>query len=164
MIDGQEIRDFSQTSLRNAIAYVPQEPLLFHRTLRENIAYGRLDATDEEIERAAKQAYALDFIKKLPQGFDTTVGAPILVLDEATSALDSESEMLIQQALERLMKERTSIVIAHRLSTIAKLDRIVVLGCGDGRAAVLLRANGFRFDVSVYARICSLAHIQINCC
>ena len=174
MIDGQEIRDFSQTSLRNAIAYVPQEPLLFHRTLRENIAYGKLDATDEEIERAAKQAYALDFINKLPQGFSTTVGergvklsggqrqriaiarailkdAPILVLDEATSALDSESEVLIQQALEKLMKGRTSIVIAHRLSTIAKLDRIVVLDEGkiieDGSHADLLAKNG------MYARL-----------
>ena len=174
MIDGQEIRDFSQTSLRNAIAYVPQEPLLFHRTLRENIAYGKLDATDEEIERATKQAYALDFINKLPQGLNTTVGergvklsggqrqriaiarailkdAPILVLDEATSALDSESEVLIQQALEKLMKGRTSIVIAHRLSTIAKLDRIIVLDDGriieDGSHADLLEKNG------TYARL-----------
>ena len=168
-IDGQEIRDCSQTSLREAVAYVPQEPLLFHRSLRENIAYGKLDATDAEIRRAASQAYALEFIEKLPQGLDTIVGergvklsggqrqriaiarailkdAPILVLDEATSALDSESEMLIQRALEKLMKGRTSIVIAHRLSTIAKLDRIVVVSEGkiaeDGTHDALLAKKG----------------------
>ena len=152
-IDGQNIAKVTQESLRKAIAYVPQEPMLFHRSLRENIAYGKPDATEEEIVHAAKQANALDFIKKLPQGFDTMVGergvklsggqrqriaiarailkdAPLLVLDEATSALDSESEKLIQDALEKLMKNRTSIVIAHRLSTIAKLDRILVLDNG----------------------------------
>lgn len=168
-IDDQNIANITQESLRQAIAYVPQEPLLFHRTLRENIAYGRPNATDEQIIKAAKQAHALEFIEKLPQGFDTLVGergvklsggqrqriaiarailkdAPILVLDEATSALDSESEKLIQDALEKLMKGRTSIVIAHRLSTIAKLDRIVVLEKGhiieDGAHQELLQANG----------------------
>lgn len=152
-IDSQDIAEVTQASLREQIAYVPQEPLLFHRSVRENIAYGRPNATDAEIEKAAKKAGAYDFIVKLQDGFDTLVGergvklsggqrqriaiarailkdAPILVLDEATSALDSESEALIQKSLETLMKNRTSIVIAHRLSTIAKLDRIIVLENG----------------------------------
>ncbi len=173
-IDGQSLGDVSQQSLRQAIAYVPQEPLLFHRSLRENIAYGKLDATDTAIIRAAKQAHALEFIKKLPQGLDTIVGergvklsggqrqriaiarailkdAPILVLDEATSALDSESEKLIQASLDTLMKGRTSLVIAHRLSTIAKLDRIIVLDQGniieDGTHTELVKKKG------TYARL-----------
>ena len=152
-IDGQDISEVTQASLRAKIAYVPQEPLLFHRSVRENIAYGRPNATDAEIEEAAKKAGAYDFIIGLKDGFDTMVGergtklsggqrqrvaiarailkdAPILVLDEATSALDSESEALIQKSLETLMENRTSIVIAHRLSTIAKLDRIIVLKNG----------------------------------
>ena len=152
-IDRQDISEVTQASLRAKIAYVPQEPLLFHRSVRENIAYGRPDATDAEIEEAAKKAGAYDFIVGLKDGFDTMVGergiklsggqrqraaiarailkdAPILVLDEATSALDSESEALIQKSLKTLMENRTSIVIAHRLSTIAKLDRIIVLKNG----------------------------------
>lgn len=168
-IDGQDITSVAQASLREAIAYVPQEPLLFHRSLRENIAYGNPDATEEAIIDAAKKAHAYEFISKLPDGFDTLVGergvklsggqrqriaiarailkdAPILVLDEATSALDSESEKLIQKSLETLMKNRTSIVIAHRLSTIAKLDRIIVLEHGkiieDGSHATLLQKHG----------------------
>lgn len=168
-IDGHDIRDITQNSLRSAIAYVPQEPMLFHRSLRENIAYGKPDATDEEIVKAAEQANAMDFIKDLPQGFDTLVGergiklsggqrqrvaiarallkdAPILILDEATSALDSESEKLIQEALTTLMKGRTSIVVAHRLSTIAHLDRIIVLEKGtiveDGPHKELLKQKG----------------------
>ncbi len=168
-IDGQDIAHVTQTSLRRHIAYVPQEPLLFHRTVRENIAYGRPDATEEEIVEAARQANALEFIERLPDGFDTVTGergvklsggqrqriaiarailadAPILVLDEATSALDSESEKLIQDALENLMQGRTSLVIAHRLSTVASLDRIVVLADGaiveDGTHAELVDAGG----------------------
>lgn len=168
-IDGQNIADVTQHSLRQNIAYVPQEPMLFHRSLRDNIAYGKPGASDREIKRAARQANALEFIKKLPEGFDTTVGergvklsggqrqriaiarailkdAPILVLDEATSALDSESEKLIQDALVRLMKGRTSIVIAHRLSTIQKMDKIVVLDHGSiseaGSHAELLKQKG----------------------
>ncbi len=153
-IDGQDISKVSQVSLRRQIAYVPQEPLLFHRTIAENIAYGRPDASFEEIKDAAEKANALEFIEKLPEGFETITGergvklsggqrqrvaiarailtgAPILVLDEATSALDSESEKLIQEALSNLMQDRTSIVIAHRLSTVSSLDRIVVLKDGE---------------------------------
>jgi ATP-binding cassette subfamily B protein len=169
LIDGHNIAEASQSSLRQSIAYVSQEPVLFHRTLRENIAYGKQDASDEEILEAAKKANSLDFIEKLPKGLDTLVGergvklsggqrqriaiarailknAPILLLDEATSALDSESEKLIQDALEKLMKGRTSIVIAHRLSTIAKLDRIIVMENGaiveDGSHQSLLAKKG----------------------
>lgn len=168
-IDGQAINEVSQQSLREAISYVPQEPLLFHRSLRENIAYGLHSASDADVEEAAKKANAYDFIKRLPHGFDTIVGergvklsggqrqriaiarailknAPILVLDEATSALDSESEKLIQRSLNDLMKGRTSIVIAHRLSTIAKLDRIIVIDNGsvveDGTHAELISKKG----------------------
>lgn len=152
-ISDQDIREITQKSLREAIAYVPQETSLFHRSIAENIGYGKPDATMDEIKRAAKLANADEFIQELPEGYDTLVGergiklsggqrqriaiarailkdAPILVLDEATSALDSESEALIQDALEKLMKGRTSIVIAHRLSTVANLDKIVVLEDG----------------------------------
>lgn len=168
-VDGQDISSCTQQSLRRQIAYVPQEALLFHRSIRENIAYGRPDASDEEIRRAAELANALKFIDRLPAGLDTLVGergvklsggqrqrvaiarailtdAPILVLDEATSALDSESEALVQGALENLMHGRTSIVVAHRLSTVAALDRIVVLRDGDivedGTHAELAEADG----------------------
>ena len=154
LVDGQDVSHCTQQSLRRQVAYVPQEALLFHRSIRENIAYGKPDATEEEIRRAAEEANALEFIERLPDGFDTMVGergvklsggqrqrvaiarailvdAPILVLDEATSALDSESEALVQGALENLMRGRTSIVVAHRLSTVASLDRIVVLAHGE---------------------------------
>lgn len=168
-IDGQDISKVTQVSLRKQIAYVPQEPLLFHRTISENIAYGRPDASMDEIIKAAKEANAYNFIEKLPQGFDTLTGergvklsggqkqrvaiarailtdAPILVLDEATSALDSESERLIQEALSNLMKDRTAIVIAHRLSTVASLDRIIVLKDGNisesGTHEELVNRNG----------------------
>lgn len=174
LIDEQDIQHVTQASLRQALAYVPQEPLLFHRTLRENIAYSKPEATDTEVRQAAKAANALEFIERLPHGLDTVVGergiklsggqrqrvaiarailkdAPILVLDEATSALDSESEKLIQASLEGLMKNRTSIVIAHRLSTIAKLDRIIVLEDGhiveDGSHDALLQQHG------IYAKL-----------
>lgn len=173
-IDGQNIAEVTQASLRRSIAYVPQEPLLFHRTLRENIAYGKPDATEQQIIDAAKKAHAMEFINKLPEGLDTMVGergvklsggqrqriaiarailkdAPILVLDEATSALDSESEKLIQASLNELMKDRTAIVIAHRLSTIQKMDRIIVLENGkiieDGNHTELLKHKG------VYAKL-----------
>lgn len=168
-IDGQNIADVTQESLRHNIAYVPQEPLLFHRTIGENISYGRPEATKAEIAAAARKAYADEFIDKLANGYDTIVGergvklsggqrqrvaiarailkdAPILVLDEATSALDSESEVLIQEALWELMKGRTAVVIAHRLSTIQKMDRIVVLDNGtiveEGTHKELLKKKG----------------------
>ncbi|MGN0287197.1 MAG: ABC transporter ATP-binding protein [Atopobiaceae bacterium] len=169
LVDGQDVSRCTQQSLRRQVAYVPQEALLFHRSVRENIAYGRPDATMDQIRAAAAEANALDFIERLPDGFDTMVGergvklsggqrqriaiarailadAPILVLDEATSALDSESEALVQGALENLMRGRTSIVVAHRLSTVASLDRIVVLSQGriveDGTHAQLVAAGG----------------------
>lgn len=169
LIDGQNVAKCTQQSLRRQVAYVPQEALLFHRTIAENIAYARPDASMDEIREAACQANALEFIERLPQGFDTVTGergiklsggqrqriaiaramlanAPILVLDEATSALDSESEKLVQNALEKLMQGRTSIVVAHRLSTVASLDRIVVLDRGkiveDGPHAELIAQGG----------------------
>lgn len=169
MIDNHDISTITQDSLRNVISYVPQDPYLFHRTIRENVAYGADDDSDEAVFAALKRAEAYDFVMALPHGIDTTVGergvklsggqrqriaiarailkdAPILVLDEATSALDSESEKLIQTSLEKLMKNRTSIVIAHRLSTIAKLDRILVLDHGhiveDGSHRELIRHDG----------------------
>lgn len=168
-IDDQDITAARQDDVRSNIAYVPQEPLLFHRSIRENIAYGDPDATEEEVIEAAKLAHAHDFITKLPEGYDTLVGergvklsggekqrvaiaramlkkSPIVVLDEATSALDSKSEKAIVAALDNLMHGRTTIVIAHRLSTIRKLDRIVVLKEGeiveDGTHAELLKENG----------------------
>lgn len=168
-IDGQDISEVTQESLRRAISFVPQEPLLFHRSLRENILYGKLNASEEELAQAIKAARADEFIERLPHRLDTIVGergvklsggqrqriaiarailkdAPVLILDEATSALDSESEKLIQRSLETLMKNRTSIVIAHRLSTIAKLDRIIVLDDGkiveDGTHTELLQKKG----------------------
>lgn len=152
-IDDINIRLVDQDDLRKVMSYVPQEPLLFHRSLFENISYGKPNASKQEIVDAAKKAHAHEFIEKLPHGYETLVGergvklsggqrqriaiaramikdAPILVLDEATSALDSESEQLIQDALWKLMEGRTAIVIAHRLSTIQKMDRIIVLDNG----------------------------------
>ncbi len=168
-IDGQNIADVRQDDLRANIAYVPQEPLLFHRSLFENIAYGKQDASFEEVRAVAKRARADGFIEKLREGYDTPVGergvklsggerqrvaiarallkdAPIVVLDEATSALDSLAEHAIQEAFDELMRGRTTIVIAHRLSTIMHMDRIVVLDSGavaeEGTHQVLLEKNG----------------------
>ncbi|MBA9066903.1 ATP-binding cassette subfamily B protein [Methylobacterium sp. RAS18] len=169
-IDGQDVAGATQASLRSQVAIVPQEPVLFHRSLAENIAYARPGASLEEIERAARLANAHDFIARLPKGYATLVGergvklsggerqrvalarafladAPILILDEATSSLDSESEALVQEAMERLMRGRTALVIAHRLSTVRALDRILVFDRGrvveDGaHAALMRRPNG----------------------
>jgi len=173
-IDGQNITAITQDDLRSTIAYVPQEPLLFHRSIKENIGYGLDGATNAQIIKAARKAHADEFIAKLPRGYDTLVGergvklsggqrqriaiarailkdAPILVLDEATSALDSESEKLIQDSLAALMRNRTAIVIAHRLSTIQHMDRIVVLDEGriveEGSHRQLLAKKG------VYAQL-----------
>ena len=168
-IDGQDIAKVTQDSLREAIAVVPQESLLFHRSIRENIAYGNPHATDAEIERAAEMAQAHDFIVTLPEGYHTLVGergvklsggqrqriaiaramlkdAPILILDEATSSLDSESEAAIQKALHILMEGKTVIAIAHRLSTLREMDRIIVLSDGaiveDGSHSELVEQKG----------------------
>jgi ATP-binding cassette subfamily B protein len=153
LIGGQDISRLRQADLRSLIAYVPQDPAMFHRTLRENIAFARPDATAAQIRRAAETAHVTEFADALPDGFDTMVGergvklsggqrqrvalarailrdAPILLLDEATSALDSESELLVQEALWRLMEGRTALVVAHRLSTVATMDRLVVLDRG----------------------------------
>lgn len=165
-IDGHNITDITLESLRRAIAFVPQDTSLFHRTIRENIRYSNPDAADDDVYRAAKMAQAHDFILKLPEGYDTLVGergvklsggqrqriaiaraflknAPILVLDEATSSLDSESEHAIQVSLEELMKQRTVIAIAHRLSTLKKMDRIIIIEDGniveDGAPDALLQ-------------------------
>ncbi|MDP3793762.1 MAG: ATP-binding cassette domain-containing protein, partial [Candidatus Uhrbacteria bacterium] len=169
LIDGQTVARITQDSLHECFALVPQEPLLFHRTLMDNIRYGKRDAGDEEVIEAAKKARCHEFIKSSPQGYETYVGergiklsggerqriaiarailknAPILVLDEATSSLDSESESLIQDALHELMKNKTVIVIAHRLSTIMEMDRIVVMENGrvidTGTHDTLLKKGG----------------------
>jgi ATP-binding cassette, subfamily B, bacterial len=174
-IDGQNIADVTQDSLREQIAVVPQEPMLFHRSIRENIVYGKPDATEEEVIAVAKKAQAHDFITELAEGYDTLVGergvklsggqkqriaiaramlknAPILILDEATSALDSESEVAIQKALHELMDGKTVVAIAHRLSTLREMDRIIVLEKGkiveDGTHAKLTKKKH-----GIYARL-----------
>jgi len=168
-IDGSNIRDVTLESLRSQISMIPQDPTLFHRTLRENIAYGKLSASEAEIITAAQHAHCHEFISLLPEGYDALVGergiklsggqrqriaiarailedAPILILDEATSALDSVTEKRIQDALHYLMKGRTTIVIAHRLSTLSEMDRILVFDQGtiieDGTHQALLKSNG----------------------
>ena len=173
-IDGQDLREVTQASLRGQIALIPQDTVLFYRSLQENIRYGRPEASDDEVIEAARRAHADEFISILPEGYQTLVGergvklsggqrqrvaiarallkrAPILILDEATSALDSESEALIQGAMREAMEGRTVIAIAHRLSTIAHLDRLIVLAGGqvieDGSHAELLARGG------LYARL-----------
>jgi len=174
LIDGIDIRKASIASLRDQMAIVTQDPILFNDTVRNNIAYGRLDASDKAIQQAAKAAYAYDFIQGFPEKFDTNIGelgarlsggekqriciarallkdAPILILDEATSALDAESEMLVQKALENLMKGRTTFVIAHRLSTIEYANRIIVVVNGriveEGRPEELIARQGEFFKL-----------------
>jgi subfamily B ATP-binding cassette protein MsbA len=168
-MDGTDIRDFPLRGLRGALGIVSQETVLFHDTVRANIAYGSRHASQEEIERAAKAAYAHDFVTQLPQGYDTVVGErgtelsggqrqrlaiarailrdpPILVFDEATSALDTEAERIVQQAIERLLEGRTVFVIAHRLSTVQRADQILVLEEGrieeEGTHQDLLEKGG----------------------
>ena len=176
MFDGQNIDEIDLTLLRQQIAYVPQEVILFAGTIAENIAYGKVGATQQEIEEAAKKANAFDFINTFPEKWNTLVGErgiqlsggqrqriaiaravlknpAILILDEATSSLDSESEGLVQDALDKLMQGRTSIVIAHRLSTIKEANKIVVLHQGviveEGTHQELLEIeNGFYVKLS----------------
>lgn len=169
LIDGQNIADITLESLRRQIALIPQDPVLFHRSLRENICYGKPEATEEELLRAAKMAHCDDFIRQIPNGYEARVGergtklsggerqriaiarailvdAPILILDEATSSLDSVTERHIQDSLERLMQNRTTLVIAHRLSTLARMDRILVFDSGkiveEGTHTTLLSLGG----------------------
>jgi len=174
LLDGQDVAAATQESVRRALALVPQEPVLFHRSLAENIAYARPDASRDEIVAAATQAHAHEFVMRLPQGYDTLVGergvklsggerqrvalarafladAPVLVLDEATSSLDSVTEHLIQDAIEKLMAGRTTIIIAHRLSTIRRVDRILVFKDGaiveQGSHEALLQLEGGHYRV-----------------
>ncbi|MGH6984988.1 MAG: ATP-binding cassette domain-containing protein, partial [Stellaceae bacterium] len=169
MIDGQDIARLKEDSLRDAIAYVPQDLSMLHRSVLENIRYGRPDASDADVAAAARAALCDDFIAALPHGIDTIVGergvmlsggqrqriaiarallkdSPILLLDEATSSLDPESEEIVRTALDRLMRGRTVIAIAHRLATLRGFDRIVVLGAGrvlqDGTPQELSRRDG----------------------
>ncbi len=174
LIDGQDVRDVTIASLRRQIGIVTQDPILFNDTVRNNIAYGKLDAPEAEIMAAARAAYAFDFIEKFPDRFNTVVGekgvrlsggekqriciarallknAPILILDEATSSLDTESELAVQRALENLMKGRTTFIVAHRLSTIRHADRIIVIVNGriveEGKHEVLLALHGEYFKL-----------------
>jgi ATP-binding cassette subfamily B protein len=177
LVDGVNVREADPQEVRNRIAIVPQDTTIFAASARENIAFGRPDATDAEIEQAAREALADEFIERLDRGYDTPVGergvtlsggqrqrvaiarailrdAPILLLDEATSALDAESETLVQTALERLMRGRTTIVIAHRLATVLKADRILVMDSGriveEGTHKSLVKKGG------IYARLAKL--------
>lgn len=174
LIDGVDLRDLKQTDVRQQIAYVPQEPLLFHASIRDNVLLSKPDATDEEVREALSAAHALKFVSQLPDGLDSIVGergvklsggqkqriaiaravlqhSPIMVLDEATSALDSESEQIIKDSFTRVLKGKTAIVIAHRLSTLSEMDRIIVIEKGkcveDGTHDELLAKRG------VYARL-----------
>ena len=171
-VDGTDIQNMTQQSLHRHIGLIPQEPGLFHRTLKENIGYGDVLASDAHIVQAAKRAHAHDFILQMPDGYNALIGergvklsggqrqriaiarallknAPILVLDEATASLDSETESLIQGSLDDIMADKTVLVVAHRLSTIAHLDRIVVLDKGtiieDGSHAQLLERRGLYY-------------------
>ena len=176
-IDGHDLTRLDRADFRARIALVPQEPVIFATSARENIRFGRLDATDAEVTEAAKAAAAHDFLSKLPEGYDTEVGergvmlsggqkqriaiarailrdAPILLLDEATSALDAESERAVQQAVERLSEDRTTIVVAHRLATVKKADRILVFD--EGRIVASGNHESLVSEGGLYARLARL--------
>jgi subfamily B ATP-binding cassette protein MsbA len=182
-IDGHDVRELRLQSLRHQISIVAQDTFLFNDSVAANIGYGRLGATAEQIREAARSALAEEFIERMPRGFDTAIGergtklsggqrqrlaiarallkdAPILILDEATSHLDTESEILVQQALQRLMEHRTVIVIAHRLSTVRRADKIVVLDQGriaeTGRHEELLARGG------IYRRLYELQFLEAH--
>ncbi len=176
-IDGHDLQDMARSDFRRHIALVPQEPVIFAATARENIRFGRLDATDAEIEEAARAAAAHDFLAALPEGYDSQVGergvmlsggqkqriaiarailrdAPILLLDEATSALDAESELAVQTAVDRLAEDRTTLVVAHRLATVKKADRILVFE--DGRIVASGSHDALVAEGGLYARLARL--------
>jgi ATP-binding cassette subfamily B protein len=176
-IDGTDLRDMARADFRRLIALVPQDPVIFATTARENIRFGRPDASDAEVESAARAAAAHDFLSVLPEGYDTYVGergvmlsggqkqriaiarailrdAPILLLDEATSALDAESERAVQVAVERLAEGRTTLIVAHRLATVKKADRIVVFE--GGRIVAQGRHDALVAEGGLYARLARL--------
>jgi len=177
LLDGKPLTSLARHDFRKSVALVPQDPVIFAATAKENIRFGQPDASDADIEKAAKAAAAHDFLMKLPQGYDTYVGergvmlsggqkqrialaraiwrdAPVLLLDEATSALDAESEVAVQNAVEVLSKDRTTLVVAHRLATVKKADRIIVFE--DGRIVATGTHDDLVAEGGLYARLARL--------